>query len=276
MSLYFDHVVLKVNDLEQSIKDFESQGFTVSRGGIHGGSLSENALIYFKDDSFIELFCLTKSFKSTVLRFLHHNRIFRRFQYSAKWGLAYRFYSRSLELKEGISDICFLSDGFDQECIRIDKGGLFLAKVLIASRRLIDKSRIKWQMVSPFINEMPFFRSPYQPVREIDDKLKAHKNGAEGLGKVVIMALDFKDTVSKYQIFLGQDPIPSISDEKFKTTFRLKQTKVEILKASEDQLVLDKIRGRGIGIYGLQLIGSDFQLNHIDESKLHGLALIDK
>ncbi len=102
-----------------------------------------------------------------------------------------------------------------------------------------------------------------------------HKNGVEGITKAIVMALDYKDTVSKYRTFLGQEPLSSSSNDIPKTTYGLKQTMIEVLRASENKLVMDQIRGKGIGIYGLQLIGTDFKPDQMDQSKLPGLALMD-
>ena len=50
-----DHVVIKVNDLEGAMADYEALGFSVVVGGEHLAWGSRNALIPFKDGTYLEL-----------------------------------------------------------------------------------------------------------------------------------------------------------------------------------------------------------------------------
>jgi hypothetical protein len=51
-----DHVVIVVSNLSVAKEKFTEAGFCVSQGGKHAGNVTENALILFKDGSYIELF----------------------------------------------------------------------------------------------------------------------------------------------------------------------------------------------------------------------------
>ena len=48
-----DHVVIIVSDLNESINNFRDLGFQVQAGGVNGPV--HNALIFFKDGTYIEL-----------------------------------------------------------------------------------------------------------------------------------------------------------------------------------------------------------------------------
>lgn len=50
-----DHVVLVVLDLDAAVMDHRARGFTVTPGGEHAGGLTHNALIGFRDGSYLEL-----------------------------------------------------------------------------------------------------------------------------------------------------------------------------------------------------------------------------
>ncbi|MEP6694287.1 MAG: VOC family protein [Chloroflexota bacterium] len=50
-----DHVVLVVLDLDAAVADHRKRGFTVTPGGEHAGGLTHNALVGFKDGSYLEL-----------------------------------------------------------------------------------------------------------------------------------------------------------------------------------------------------------------------------
>ncbi len=50
-----DHLVILVRDLDRAIRDYETLGFAVTPGGEHADGLTSNALIPFKDGSYLEL-----------------------------------------------------------------------------------------------------------------------------------------------------------------------------------------------------------------------------
>lgn len=274
MSLYFDHVVLNVHNLDQACKDFENAGFKVIPGGIHGGGLSKNALIFFRDDSFIELFALTTSWKIKLIRVLKKLKFFKQYQYSKKWGLAYRFYSRAMELKTGIIDICFLSDDYEGDHQRINDEGIFLTKSLSARRKKPGSGVAKWEMAAPFINELPFFRSAYQPPRELESDDTVHPNGITSINRVTVVVLDYKDMSSKYEVFLGQKPAAISDKEGSRTRFRLKNTEVDLVKASDAKVLQGQLRGKGIGMYGISFLSDEKLKEPFLAEKLHGLTVI--
>ena len=50
-----DHLVIVVRDLEGAVRGYEGLGFAVTPGGEHADGLTRNALIPFKDGSYLEL-----------------------------------------------------------------------------------------------------------------------------------------------------------------------------------------------------------------------------
>ena len=50
-----DHLVILVRDLDQAVREYEVLGFTVTSGGEHADGLTRNALIPFRDGSYLEL-----------------------------------------------------------------------------------------------------------------------------------------------------------------------------------------------------------------------------
>ena len=50
-----DHLVILVRDLELAASDYESLGFTVTPGGEHADGLTRNALVPFRDGTYLEL-----------------------------------------------------------------------------------------------------------------------------------------------------------------------------------------------------------------------------
>src|SRR5687767_3214453 len=55
MPIGIDHIVIAVNDLDQTIADYTAAGFTVTPGGEHKGGASHNALVTFRDGAYFEL-----------------------------------------------------------------------------------------------------------------------------------------------------------------------------------------------------------------------------
>ena len=64
--IQLDHLVLFVPKLERAMADFSSLGFTVIAGGQHAST--ENALIVFEDETYIELLALKPDWKRPVFR----------------------------------------------------------------------------------------------------------------------------------------------------------------------------------------------------------------
>ena len=66
MSAKFDHLVIFVSNLDDAINNFTDLGFNVTRGGSHG--LTENALIIFANQTYIELLALKPFWHSPLMR----------------------------------------------------------------------------------------------------------------------------------------------------------------------------------------------------------------
>ena len=64
-TMQFDHLVIFVADLDRAIKGFADLGFNVTRGGSHG--LTENALIIFANQSYIELLALKPFYTNPLM-----------------------------------------------------------------------------------------------------------------------------------------------------------------------------------------------------------------
>jgi hypothetical protein len=50
-----DHLLILVHDLDRAVRDYEELGFAVRPGGEHADGLTRNALIPFKDGSYLEM-----------------------------------------------------------------------------------------------------------------------------------------------------------------------------------------------------------------------------
>ncbi len=274
MSLIFDHLVVKVNHLHQATDSFSKAGFTVTRGGIHKRGFSENAIIYFKDGSFIELLAMKKSLKTSLLRLYSKTRGFRSLKYSKKWGLFHRFYDRALTLPEGITDFCLLTESLTSDLDRTNNSGLFVTKPLAASRKRPDGSLLKWEMASTLLAELPFLRGPYSPGTPPSEAATSHANGISGISTISMLALDYKEIVRNLATLLNTEPEgPSASGDQ-QATFRIGSTDLIVKKSSEHDDLARKFRGKGIGVYAISWqYESGSAQESVDFPTLHGLVV---
>ena len=76
------HVLIKVNDLDKSVKEWEDRGFIVEYGKAKN---PYNALIYFKDGAFIELFSFKglPSIVNSILKFFGQKGLVEKMEYWA-------------------------------------------------------------------------------------------------------------------------------------------------------------------------------------------------
>lgn len=275
MSLLFDHLVVKVDNLPAAIKLFTENGFTVTSGGVHKGRLSENAIVFLKDGTFIELLAVRKGFRVFLLRAYSKTRTFMSLKYSKKWGLFHRFYDRALSLPEGITDFCLLSDDLTGDLKRINDAGLFVTRPMAASRKKPDGSKVSWQMASTLLAELPFLRGAYLPAASPEPESFEHKNGIAGIRSVTLLALDFKEMLRNLTTLLNQEPMQNGATEGSEAQFSMGQTTLVLKKSSENDALIKKLRGKGLGVFAIEWqFGTAGVANDVDFSKLHGLVVL--
>ncbi len=275
MSLLFDHLVVKVKDLPTAMKSFSNSGFTVSPGGTHGGGFSENALVSLEDGSFIELLAIKKGLKPFLLRFFAKTKAFMSLKYSKKWGLFHRFYDRALSLPEGITDFCLLSFDLEGDLKRVNEAGLFVTKPLKAFRKKPDGNKITWSMASTLLTELPFLRNNYSPAAKAAQEATAHPNGVKGIKSITLLALDFKEMLRNLATLLDQEPSHQTGEEDKQATFSLGTTTLVLKKSSENDALIKKLRGKGLGVFGIEWkFGTNGSPENTDFSNLHGLVVL--
>ena len=272
MELFFDHLVVVVRDLEHAKANYQKLGFTVTPGGRHFKGISENALIFFKDGSFIELLALTKSPKVRLLKWMNKFKWSKRWQYSSRYGLAHKFYSRAIELPEGITDYCLITKDSQKTYQRIQADGIFLTSPLKAGRKKPDGSIVTWEMYTPYIADLPFIRSDFQPQNPLPEAATKHPNGATGISKIHHAALDFKECVKQYGSLLHQSAEEVSASE---AHFDLGISKLHVYWASKEPDKQKQVKGKGIGLFAITLAQHDTTSFPWDENLSHGLSLIN-
>ena len=166
-----DHLVILVRDLDQAIREYEVLGFTVIPGGEHADGLTRNALIPFRDGSYLELvaFLDPEDPRENV------------------WG-----WRAFLPSGGGMIDYCAASDDLGDDAHALEERGLGVEGPTDGGRRLPDGKEIRWRVARirqdgrllPFLIEDVTPRSlrvPGGPVAE-------HPNGATGISRLELAA----------------------------------------------------------------------------------------
>jgi catechol 2,3-dioxygenase-like lactoylglutathione lyase family enzyme len=97
-----DHLVILTSQLDRAVRGYEELGFAVTRGGEHDDGLTRNALIPFRDGSYLELVAFVDREDSR----------------DNFWGWR-RFLSRG----GGLIDYCAASDDLRTDAGRLRDGG---------------------------------------------------------------------------------------------------------------------------------------------------------
>lgn len=152
MPIAIDHIVVAVNDLQQTIQDYERLGFTVSIGGDHAHRGSHNALIVFQDGSYIEL-----------IAFKHEPPV----KDNDWWDI--------LQLGEGLVDAAVISANLIAESARLRESGLDVAEPFQGGRHRPDGVEIAWRLAR--------IATPHD-LRVPGGPLAVHANGTTGIASV--------------------------------------------------------------------------------------------
>ncbi len=180
-----DHLVVLVRDLDGAVHDYESLGFSVTPGGVHADGLTRNALIPFKDGSYLELVAFIDQDDSR----------------DNVWGW------RPFLSSGGLIDYCLASDDLGADAHRLEDLGFDVDGPDEGGRRLPDGAEIRWRVarirqdgrVLPFLIEDLTPRSsrvPSGPPAE-------HPNGATGISRLEIAAPDAEGAARTLAALIG-------------------------------------------------------------------------
>ena len=178
--------MILVRDLDQAVREYDVLGFTVTPGGEHTDGLTRNALIPFRDGSYIELvaFLDPEDPRENV------------------WG-----WRAILPSGGGLIDYCAASDDLGGDARTLEERGLGVEGPTDGGRRLPDGTEIRWRVARirqdgwllPFLIEDVTPRSlrvPGGPVAE-------HSNGATGISHLELAASDERAATRSLAALVG-------------------------------------------------------------------------
>lgn len=185
-----DHLVIISADLEKAIADAGQAGFTVVAGGTHKDGNTHNALIAFKDGSYIELIAPTSGIE----------------------GKTHRWFPR-LAKGEGLVDLCLASDDLEADADRIRKHGRLYSEPQDNGRERLDGVELRWKGSMPPgpVGETgwPFLIEDVTPRENRvsnDPQETTHENGALGIAGVTILTHNLAAATEDFATITGREP----------------------------------------------------------------------
>ncbi|WP_168793890.1 VOC family protein [Paraburkholderia aromaticivorans] len=182
MSLSLDHIVIRVQDLEQAITHFSALGFTVQRGGTHADGATHNALIGFADGSYFELIAFLRD------------------------APEHRWWDAGHSVGDGFVDFALLPQSVGATIDAAHQRGLLYDGPIAGGRVRPDGERLEWQIGKPPVADLPFLCGDLTPrrLRVAEGDVRHHANGASGVANITLAVNDVEASLTRYRALLGE------------------------------------------------------------------------
>ena len=186
--------MILVRDLDQAVREYEVLGFTVTPGGEHTDGLTRNALIPFRDGSYIELvaFLDPEDPRENV------------------WG-----WRAILPSGGGLIDYCAASDDLGGAARVLEERGLGVEGPTDGGRRLPDGTEIRWRVAR--IRQdgwlLPFLIEDVTPcsLRVLGGPAAEHPNSATGISRLELAASDERAATRSLATLIGAPDASEVS-----------------------------------------------------------------
>lgn len=223
------HILIKVDNLKEAVEDYEALGFRVTYGSVPGKST--NAMVYFEDGSFLELFSTNfgqpvNSIMGFMVKCMHalKNIYAGRMNKYILPGEGFRDYALdSAEGKEFRSNLGML-----------ENQGLSIFGPKHMKRKNAEGILLQWSLCYTPQEHLPFFMSPYSPSEAMTTLKTNHLNGVSGLAELVITTKNWAEDLEYYQKIYCQAPAIESSSDGLKCRFQLKNTIVTLEEGKTD------------------------------------------
>lgn len=262
--LGLDHVVIAVENLDETVAEYRALGFTVVPGGQHPGRTSHNALVVFQDGAYLELIA-----------------------WQAPAGQE-RWW-RTLEAQgEGFVDYALLPRDTGAALAAARSRGLdSIDGPLPGGRLRPDGARLEWVTARPATPSLPFLCGDLTPraLRVPEGDARTHANGVTGVLRLTVLVADPGDALRRYRALLGpsvaidMDPgvLPAHArPPAFVATFVVGTQRVVLVSpragVDADSSLAERLAGRGEGVIALRLTGP--ALGALAPERTHGAAIV--
>ena len=176
-----DHLVIAVPDLAAAVASYRDLGFTVVAGGRHPGAGTDNALIVFRDTSYLEL-----------LGFHEPRRDHRWWTPLSRGG--------------GLVDFCLQTDDLAGDAKTLRQAGVEMSELGRGDRRRPDGVEVRWMWAlarGAHRGVAPFLLAEDGPRDERVPRERTHANGVTGIGVVTVAVDDLPSVRRWYAAGLG-------------------------------------------------------------------------
>ncbi|PWK20063.1 glyoxalase-like protein [Arcicella aurantiaca] len=168
-----DHVLIRTTNLKKAISDFQEMGFTVCLGA--KAHKAYNAMIYFEDESFIELV--------DVSRFPYIMQLLAKTHFmDFISGFFNRICSYSVS-SENILDFACYSDNIIATHKKL-KNEFKVSRIFSLKRHNEQLQTIHWRLFSPQNLNLPFIMSGYHPYKYVSKTVLLHTNQTKGIKRI--------------------------------------------------------------------------------------------
>lgn len=192
----FDHLVIRVRNLDAAMSDYSALGLTVTPGGEHPTLGSKNALIPFADDSYIELI----AFKPRETPATPDPKASPMVKRVGAWEAS----------KEGMVDFALVPPKAGEAIAAAKSRGLTFEGPFPGSRKRPDGQEVSWELGVPASFDLPFLCADVtaRSLRVPGGAAREHPNGAVGFHRLVVGVESLAESIKRYQALLGVDPNP--------------------------------------------------------------------
>lgn len=191
MPTMLDHIVIVGRNLDEMVREAESVGFTVVPGGEHAGGMTHNALIAFRDGSYIELIAFIDPDERSTHRW---------------WPRLWK--------GGGLSDFALYCSDLEADVTEIQGRGLELPPPAENGRLRPDGQRLEWRQSFPQVNVgdtgLPFLIEDLTP-RSLrvssEEQDVTHDNGVIGIAGITLLVTDLDRTAHALSAITGNGAV---------------------------------------------------------------------
>ena len=238
----FDHAVIAVRDLEQSITQFrDSLGLTVHAGGRHTGRGTHNAIIRFGLD-YLELLSICDRDELQAA--------------GARWSALEDYLAHR---EGGLAGYCLATSRIDSFADRCRQGGIEADGPFAMQRRRPDGEILSWRLLVPGFQSWrrpwPFFiqwdLSDHE--RLAHETIELHPIGALGVAGVSVVVADLDRAVNLYgaQFGLhrvgGDEEVPDLAVRRAR--FVLGAFAIDLLHPTGTGPAQTRMNADGVGVF---------------------------
>lgn len=239
--MQLDHLVILVPELAAAVADYRELGFTVTPGGTHADGLTENALIPFRDGTYLEIIAFVDPGQPQRHRWWH---------FVAKGG--------------GLIDYALQSADLQDELQALAQRGVAFDGPHDSGRARPDGVRLAWRgAFAPDRSGLPFLIEDVteRTLRVPGGAATAHSNGVQGIGRVVVGVPDIAAAADRYGAVLDQQLPRAATDAALQAAVSqapLGPATITVAQPLAPDLPLaSQIATRGPGIYAAWLVADD-------------------